>query len=141
VKLYTNLQDKIFVVWQNDVGYRAIIVNYELIPRIVAGHASFVSHPSTINIWAQHWSPKQFTQTLKNYDYLLLGYTDKEFWDMFGKLFPAKPPRLAPLVNYVVCIGKGFRPMCQRGCKLKVEQAYLFKIQHKNGKIQLVDVR
>jgi hypothetical protein len=136
VKLYTNLQDRIFLVWQGgEHGDIASIVRYKLIPRLMAGNASFISHPSTTNIWANYWSSQQFTQALQNYDYLLLGYTDKDFWQMFGKLFSTKPPYLKPLVNYTVCTDIG-------GCYgFKTEQAYLFKIYKKGGKIQLVNVR
>jgi hypothetical protein len=140
VKKYTKVQDRIFVVWQNDENYVPRIINYELIPRGVAGSASFIKYPSKTNVWAQTWSPKKFTNELKSYDYLLLGYTDKEFWDIFGKLFSARPPRLKPLVNYEVCIGTGFNSMCQAGCKLQIEQAYLFKIRHQNNTIQLIPV-
>jgi hypothetical protein len=132
VKQRTGLRDQIFIVWQSDSVYQASVVMYELIPRF-----------SATNVWMSLscWSPKQFTQTLKNYDYLLLGYTDKKFWDMFGGIFPAKPPRLKPLINYTIYIGKEFNSIYKPGYKLKTEQAYLFEIQHKNGSIRLINIR
>jgi len=141
VKLHTNLKDRIFVVWQNDYNYVPLVIQYELIPRFMVGRGSFIKHPSATNVWAKCWSSKKFANELKNYDYLLLGYTDKEFWQMFGVLFPAKPPYLKPLVNYKICMGTGFCPVCSKNGKLKTEQAYLLKICKKNGKIRLVNVR
>ena len=140
VKKYAKTQDHIFVVWQNDVDYVPMVIKYELIPWHVTGNNSFTKKASPVNVWAQQCSPQEFINKVKNDDYLLLGYTDKEFWEMFGSLFPSKPPKLKPLASYVVCMGKGFNPIDKPGCKLTIEKAYLFKIKYRNDKIQFINV-
>jgi hypothetical protein len=141
VKKHTKKSDNIFIIFQGEAGFNKAILAYELVPRNPnLGISSFGAPYSDDDIWTLNVSPKQFLKQLSHYNYLLLGYTDKKFWNTYGKLFPAIPPTLKPLASYTVCVGQGFGLMRQSGCRFQTFQSYLFKITRDKNKLKLKNV-
>jgi len=141
VKHYTHARDHVFIVWQKSSGYTHRLISYELVPRTTSmGCSSFGAKYKPGDIWTCPWSFHEFTSHLKTYNYLLLAYTDSQFWQTYGALFPQQPPHLKSLVNYHVCMKDTFDGIRDKGCRMETKKAYLFKIIHHNGRTSFENV-
>ncbi|MCP4474416.1 MAG: hypothetical protein GY821_07580 [Gammaproteobacteria bacterium] len=141
VKETTPINHKILIVWQNTSGVERVALIYNLVP-----WTAYLSAPFSFgkrgngDIWTVNLSRNKFKALLGRADYLLLAYTDKNFWDHYGSLFHDNPHMLKPLTTYTLCLAPGFNGVNQPGCTLKQEQAYLFRIVKHNSDIKLKNI-
>ncbi len=130
VRAKTPKTSRIFLVWQNSMGYQAVTLMYDLLPRACNERpVAFGAPYSAAGPWTQDITPGEFLKRISLYDYLLLAYTDKKFWDRYGMLF-GKPETLTPLVTYTQCEGDQFNDALELGCRPVLHKAFLFKIHH-----------
>jgi hypothetical protein len=114
---------RVYVIWQKSNGAQPIQLAYELFPRKTSiwngGWSSLrkpihswslVKHSKTNNFWSADIDVADWRKILKNYDFVLLGKTDKPFWNRYGELFEKQ----------------------DIGCK-----TFLFKVTAPNGEIKL----
>lgn len=141
VNALTPSDAKIFLVWQNSMGLQAVTLMYDLMPRMFNEKPVSFGAPYTEDrVWTHDISPYEFVSRLQGYDYLLLGYTDKRFWDRYGILFDKPLRRLSPLVTYTQCEGDEFNDAIAEGCVVKEKRAYLFSIKRVNGEIYFTNI-
>lgn len=137
----TTANSRVFTVWQNSTGEARSMIVYNTVPRTPnLSYTSFGKPYNKNDQWTSNITPQQFLANLKNFDYLLLAHTDKNFWQHYGNVFPATPPTLRPNSIYYICIRPGFNGVNKRGCQLTAQKSYLFKIKHKHGKIALINL-
>jgi hypothetical protein len=130
--------NNLFIVWQNDAGKSITYLRYLLSPMNVQRDGGSLGSPySQEDRWTHVFSPDDFLKRICSMDYLLLGYTDEQFWKTYGSLFSAQPPILTPLIRYKMCYGREkFSPAMSQTCQVIQQAAYLFKIIHKkDGRI------
>lgn len=127
VKQKTSNNAKIFTVWQNSAGLERAILLYELTPRITnMGCTSFGKKYLPADVWTCSITPAQFKKRIAKYQYLLLAYTDKNFWKKYQSVLPDQNT-IKPLVAYTLCQGTGFNTVGVAGCKMQVHHAYLLR--------------
>jgi len=132
---------RVFLVWQNTIGVAFKILSFELLPVSVEwGKAIGPGYLSPHDVWHKDWTPNEFLGQLSKEDYLLLGYTDKQFWHDYGLIFVDEPPTLKPLISYNLCLGKGWDPMDKKPCIMTRQKAYLFKVFSIDGRVILKNV-
>lgn len=140
IKKVTRPNDKIFSIWQNSTGFERAIMVYELTPRKPnLGCVSFGKPYNKHDIWTCNVNPKKLQQQLHGFDYLLLAYSDKNFWSHYQSIIP-KHNTLKPLVTYTICHGKTFNSFGNSGCSPKQYHAYLFKIINRGNQIYLKNI-
>lgn len=128
---------KVFTVWQSSTGLERSIVMYELIPRKLNSNAtSFGERYFSGDVWTSDVSSDRFAQTISAYDYLLLAYTDQNFWQHYGRLF-SKDVKSKPFAEYLICRTSGFNGFRKQGCTMHSASVYLFRIDKKNNKVVL----
>ncbi len=140
VKTVTRPDSKIFTIWQASDGlFRGMLV-YELTPRKPnLGCTNFGAPHAKQDIWTCNASPENFLKQLRGFDYLLLAYSDNDFWSHYQSVMPNKQ-KIKPLIAYQICKGAEFLNFGQPGCVMRTENAYLFKIVNKNNHIQLINI-
>lgn len=117
---------KIFLVWQNSKGFERVILGYELLPRSISPQPSSFGKPyAPDDIWTKNVSLRRLKHMMMPYGYVLLGYTDQQFWRTYGSLFQAR--RKHELVEYLVCQRAGFNGFGQPGCWSRAVTSYLYK--------------
>lgn len=135
VKKYTPAHSKIFTLWENSVGFERAVLAYELMPRKPNLGCTSVGKSYVKNdVWTCDITPQNLLQQISQFDYLLLAYTDKNFWKQYQIILPYHV-FLKPLVTYTICKGKGFNSFSGPGCKMRKYHAYLFRIIHKDEHI------
>ena len=141
VQKLTEENSKIKVVWQNSNGLEIGIIRYNLIPRFVRG-GSFGIKYNENDVWTNSISKEKFIDELEKYDYLLLAFTDENFWNIYGDIFQNIDFISDALIEYNLCKGKfaGFHSL-SLGCKESIEKAFLFKISYENSNLSLSAVR
>ncbi len=141
VKKVTKPTDKIFTIWQDSRGAERAMLLYELTPRKPNLTSSSFGKPYSKNdVWTNNLSPKKLLREIGGYNYLLLGYSDKNFWTHYQSIMPNRHT-LKPVATYTICMDKKFSSLGDAGCVIKQHHAYLFKIININGKIHLVNVK
>jgi len=126
---------KVFTVWQDSTGLERAILAYKLIPRrLNLGASSYGSPYFSGDVWTKTISADQFVKRVSSYDYLLLAYTDKNFWQHYGSVFE-KNVRTRPFVEYLICTTPEFNGFRKPGCSMQAAAAYLFKVEKKNGTV------
>ena len=147
VKQHIPLQasSKVFVVWQNTSGMPLCYLRYILMPISVQSSRSSTSIGQPYvgkEHFSQNFTTQQFIQELSKYDYVLLAYTDQQFWTTYGHIFSLQPPQLKPLMSYEACFSNSAfdpitRPLLMKhlSCLMRQENVYLFKIIHGNGRL------
>ena len=141
VKLLTPDESKVFLVWQNSMGLQAVTLMYDLMPRMFNEKPVGFGAPYTDDrVWTHDISPYEFVSQLQGYDYLLLAYTDKRFWDRYGVLFDKPVEKMQPLVIYTQCEGGEFNDALSDGCVVRSKKAYLFSIKRVNGEIYFTNL-
>ncbi len=81
-------ESKVYFVWQHSKVYECYLARYVAIPtRLSPGHCSLGSPYEQTDVWTQNISPKEWSDILKDYDFLMLGFVDQKFWDRYGGLF------------------------------------------------------
>lgn len=128
VKKIASKNTKIFIVWQDSTGFERAILMYDLIPLTTnSGCTSFGKPYVKADIWTCFVSPKVLLQKFSGYQYVLLAYTDHNFWKQYQSVLPHKN-KLNPLISYSICKRKNFNTFGQVGCQIKIEKAYLLKM-------------
>jgi len=131
---------KVFTVWQNSTGLERAILTYELIPRKLNTNASSYGKPYfSGDVWTTDLSPKKFIRRIGDYDYLLLAYTDKNFWRRYGRLF-AKGTKSKPFAQYLICMTPEFNGFRKPNCSMKAAAVYLFRIEKKKRRVVLHEI-
>lgn len=116
----------VFIVWQDSVGFERVLLGYLLIPRRINPPPSSFGKPySPEDKWTVDYSPKHLKQIIKNYDYVLLAYTDQPFWKTYGSLFKGRNQH--QLVQYLICKRSGFNSFGKPGCWTQAAAAYLYR--------------
>jgi len=145
-------QGTMMIVWQNNSTMEKIKIAYDLLPLHTAidncwayGKAySSTDHwtcnvhaTATNNCWhfGKRYDPTdpytcdlsttEFLAEIKKNQYLLIAYSDKEFWDTYGSALQIDKNHLKPLVIYHL----------QLNHKDQTIPAYLFSISEINGKV------
>ena len=114
---------------------------YDLMPRMFNEKPVGFGAPYTDDrVWTHDISPYEFVSQLQGYDYLLLAYTDKRFWDRYGVLFDKPVEKMQPLVIYTQCEGGEFNDALSDGCVVRSKKAYLFSIKRVNGEIYFTNL-
>jgi len=141
VQKLTEKNSKIKVIWQNSNGLEIGIIRYNLIPRFVRG-GSFGTKYNENDVWTNSISKDEFFDDLKQFDYLLLAYTDSNFWSLYGDIFSEVNLNSDILIEYSLCKGEfaGFHSL-SLGCQDSIEKAYLFQIKNENEGISLTSIR
>ena len=141
VQKLTEENSKIKVVWQSSNGLEIGIIRYNLIPRFVRG-GSFGTKYNENDVWTNSISKDEFFDDLKQFDYLLLAYTDSNFWSLYGDIFSEVNLNSDILIEYSLCKGEfaGFHSL-SLGCQDSIEKAYLFQIKNENEGISLTSIR
>ena len=86
-------------------------------------------------------SRSEFLKSVSDYDYLLLGYIDNNFWYNYGSLFHEEEINdIQPFISYKLCKGEGFNSFGKYGCKHIEIKSYLFKIIKTNSNIHFENV-
>jgi len=128
---------KVFTVWQASTGLERAILMYELIPRKLNINAtSFGKRYFSGDVWTSDISADKFAQEISSYDYLLLAYTDQNFWQHYGSLFP-EGVNEHPFAEYLICRTSKFNGFREPGCKMQSASVYLFRIKKKGNKVLL----
>ncbi len=131
---------KVFTIWQGSTGLERSILTYELIPRKLNLDATSYGKPYfSGDVWTNDLSSKQFLQEVGDYDYLLLAYTDQNFWQHYGRLF-INNAKSHPFAEYLICRAPEFNGFRKPGCTMQAESVYLFRIEKKNHKVVLREV-
>ncbi|MDA8442089.1 MAG: hypothetical protein M0Z55_06900 [Peptococcaceae bacterium] len=84
---------KVYIVWQDTTGFEFYVLKYELAPRKTnlgyTDNAAWSIGPPYYagDVWTRNISALQWAQTLKSYDYVLIGHADVGFWNRYGSLF------------------------------------------------------
>jgi len=152
VKAKNISQGTMMIVWQNNSTMEKIKIAYDLLPLHTAidncwayGKAYSSTDRWTCNVHATatnncwHFgkrydptdpytcdlSTTEFLAEIKKNQYLLIAYSDKEFWDTYGSALQIDKNHLKPLVIYHL----------QLNHKDQTIPAYLFSISEINGKI------
>jgi len=141
VQKLTEENSKIKVVWQSSNGLELGIIRYNLIPRFVRG-GSFGIKYNENDVWTNSISKDEFFDDLKQFDYLLLAFTDSNFWSLYGDIFSEVNLNSDILIEYSLCKGEfaGFHSL-SLGCQDSIEKAYLFQIKNENEEISLIPIR
>ncbi len=118
----------VFTIWQDGTGLERGILLYELTPRIAnMGCTSFGKKYNANDVWTCDIKPSKLAQQLNQFNFVLLAYTDKNFWDHYQSILPNKN-NLKPFATYTICKGDGFDSFGKSGCHMATEHAYLFKV-------------
>ena len=134
VKKFVPRNASVFIIWQNETGLARGMMLYELTPRISnMGCTSFGAKYNENDVWTCDTKPNILAKQLNQFNYVLLAYSDKNFWDHYQSILPNKN-KIKPLVTYTVCKGDKFDSFEKPGCHRVMAQAYLFKVAH-NGKL------
>lgn len=88
VKSNANVDEKIYVIAQNETGFTFYMSGHELSP--------WVTNPNCFSIGPKYTERDvitcdyyNFEKTLKKYDYLMIRYADEQFWSNHGSYFEA----------------------------------------------------
>lgn len=123
----------VFIIWQNETGLARGILLYELTPRISnMGCTSFGEKYNANDVWTCHTKPNALAQQFNQFNYVLLAYTDKNFWNHYQSILPNKN-KIKSFVTYTICKGDGFDTFEKPGCHMQKHHAYLLKVDHNNG--------
>lgn len=139
VKKVTPKNAKIFSVWQKSNGLENTILIYDLIPRkfnityFAIGKPYYKNEP-----WTTFLSVSQFKSQLQHYDYLLLAFSDHNFWSHYKSIFHNE--KLIPFMKYSICRTNNYNSFESKNCTLHHEDVYLFKIIQKNGQLSFKNV-
>lgn len=124
----------VFIIWQNETGLARGILLYELTPRVSnMGCTGFGKRYNANDVWTCNTKPGALAQQFKHFNYVLLAYTDKNFWNHYQTIFPDKN-KITPLLTYLICKGDGFDTFGKPGCYVQTHHAYLFRVTQ-NGKL------
>jgi len=150
VKQHIPLQasSKVFIVWQNTSGMPLCYLRYILMPISIQSRDSSIGQPyAGRKHYSQDFTTPQFLQKLSKYDYVLLAYTDQQFWTAYGHIFNLQPPQLKPLMSYEGCFGSSaFDPMMQplfvkhQNCTIRQENVYLLKVMHHHNSVTFQNI-
>ena len=137
VENLTESNSRIKVVWQKSNGLEMGIIRYDLLPRFIAG-GSFGKKYNTEDIYTSNISEFDFFNSLRDFDYLLLAFTDKNFWELYRNIFNEINLESDFLIEYNLCHDKfaGFHSL-SLGCHESTERVYLFKIINKESNLSL----
>jgi hypothetical protein len=79
---------RVYSLWNGTTGLSHYISLFELSPRRMnptlfsLGEARFEG-----DVWSKDWTPSEFRDVLKSFDFVLLGEADEKFWSRYGELF------------------------------------------------------
>lgn len=122
-----NKNASVFIVWQNSTGLARAILLYELTPRKTnMGCTGFGKKYNAADVWTCDMTPKQFKRQIVKYQYVLLGFTDKNFWEHYQSVLPNKNT-IQPLITYQICEQNGFNAFGVKGCRMQKHHAYLLR--------------
>jgi hypothetical protein len=89
VKEHTEPNSSIYMIWENTDGFEFFCSEYELAPRRT--NLNFfniaVSNNGSDDYWIASFSSQEWVNLLRNYDYVLIGNADDQFWQSYGSLF------------------------------------------------------
>jgi hypothetical protein len=92
IKASTPANSKIWFIWQNSTGLEAMMIRYEIAPRLMNPGSWSLGEPYfNGDIWTQDFSAEQFADTLKSYDYIAIGKLDEKFTGRYGRFFESAP--------------------------------------------------
>ncbi len=143
VKEVTPENSSINIIWQSSFGSERGIILSDLTPRDATNNCWSIGDPYYEGEqWTCKISKSQFLNRVTDYDYLLLGYIDNNFWHNYGSLFHEQEIKdIQPLISYKLCKGEGFNSFVGKsGCKHKEIKSYLFKIIKINKNIHFENV-
>lgn len=142
-KAATYMTDKkpVFIIFQNSAGYeKAAIMSY-LVPQSTnQGPSSFGTPYFTGDIWTQPISQQSLEASLKGYGWLLLAYSDDNFWHHYKKLFENSSEKMKPLITFTVCGKTPGLFLFSRRCKTFEGSAYLFKVTQNGDHYHLLNI-
>ncbi|MGD0335727.1 MAG: hypothetical protein ABSB18_01300 [Candidatus Omnitrophota bacterium] len=88
INKYCPLNSRIYYIWQNDLGLNLWIMAYNICPRKINTWGWSVGKPYYEgDVWTQNYTPSQLSDVLKEYDYILIGRADDNFWKGYRVLF------------------------------------------------------
>jgi hypothetical protein len=130
----------IYIVWQGSRQFERNIILYNLLPRHFNYRCTSLGQRYGHNDHVTcSLSSEEVANVLKHYDYVLLGYTDKNFWRNYGTLF--KKNKAIPIAMYSYCSKlKSNSEKCGLGCRLSQKKAYLFRIENKKRAISFKNI-
>jgi hypothetical protein len=91
-KSLTPQDSKVWFIWQHTSGIQTMIMRYEMAPRRIIETAwSLGSKYDESDIWTSPYTQEEFSEALKNADYMALGYIDENFIKNYGMFFTSLP--------------------------------------------------
>lgn len=139
VKQITKPHDSVFSIWQNTTGLPFAMLTDALVPRkLNSGCHAFGKSVTSQDIWTCHLTPKDLQKQFRHFDYLLLAYTDKNFWSHYQSILPDRK-KLKPIAIYTVCMKNAFNAFGSKGCHPEKQRAYLLKIMRSNNQIYFLE--
>ncbi|MCX7120285.1 MAG: hypothetical protein NTZ67_00675 [Gammaproteobacteria bacterium] len=140
-KIHLKQGDTVDIIWQNSTGIERAIIGYALVPTSANSGPSSIGKPyNKEDVWTQNLTKKMFIKQMRHYQYVLVAYSDEQFINQYGDLFPHHFINLKPLTEYTICVGSGFNPDRKARCHLQTEKAYLFKVLKHGNKVGLMNV-
>ncbi len=141
VENLTESNSRIKVIWQKSNGLEIGIIRYDLLPRFIEG-GSFGKKYNTEDIYTSNISEFDFFNSLREFDYLLLAFTDNNFWTIYGNLFNEINLESDFLIEYNLCHDKfaGFHSL-SLGCYETSEKVYLFKIINMDSNLSFLAIK
>ena len=129
------------MIWQKSNGLEIGIIRYDLLPRFIEG-GSFGKKYNTEDIYTSNISEFDFFNSLREFDYLLLAFTDNNFWTIYGNLFNEINLESDFLIEYNLCHDKfaGFHSL-SLGCYETSEKVYLFKIINMDSNLSFLAIK
>ncbi|MGV8121867.1 MAG: hypothetical protein AB2L14_19055 [Candidatus Xenobiia bacterium LiM19] len=84
----TSPRDSIYIIWQNSPGAPKVMAAYELAPRKTNLDGWSLGKPYGVDdLWTVDKTAEEWEQDLAEYDYLLIGSSDEQFWNLYRSLF------------------------------------------------------
>lgn len=86
--------EKIWYIYQDSEGYEAMIARHLLTPcQVSVGSWSLGSRYYANDVWTANYTGEQFLAMAKDYPLLLIGRTDKQFVNNYGRHFSCLPAK------------------------------------------------
>lgn len=82
-------KSRIYVVWQNTVGFEYYLTRLELSPLQTKQEQCWSLGPRYYpgDVWTCSYTLEKFEKSLENIDFLFIGSADEQFWREYGNLF------------------------------------------------------
>ncbi len=139
VKKKVGKENKVFIVWQNSSGLEYAILAYQMMPIKPYNSScnSFGRPYAKSDYYSCDLSKKQFLAQSAKANFVLLAYTDKQFWKRYGAVFGKMPE---PVASYYLCDPSFNKSQSKKQCANIVQHAYLYRVQNTNNGVVLTGV-